>query len=116
MKFAVLTNDLQYAAANKHTERKNAVEKFLPRQINFLKEIRELSVPVIHLQLVKPDSEENWHDKQFKRNEPGVKIIKEVFEDTDIIVEKSKDSGFFETELLIFLHIFTVRQSSPCLY
>ena len=99
MKFAVLTNDLQYAAANKHTERKNAVEKFLPRQINFLKEIRELSVPVIHLQLVKPDSEENWHDKQFKRNEPGVKIIKEVFEDTDIIVEKSKDSGFFETEL-----------------
>lgn len=99
MKFAVLTNDLQYAAANKHAERKKAVDKFLPKQIEFLNKVRKMSVPIIHLQLVKPDTEENWHDKQFKRNEPGVKIIKEVFEETDLIVEKSKDSGFFETEL-----------------
>lgn len=35
-------------------------------QIEFLKKVCELSIPVIHLQLVKSDTEENWHDKQFK--------------------------------------------------
>lgn len=99
MKFAVLTNDLQYAAIDKHEDRRKAVDKFLPMQIKFLKKVREFSIPVIHLQLVKPDTEENWHDKQFKRNEPGVRILDEVLEDSDLIVEKSKDSGFFETEL-----------------
>ncbi|MBM7865558.1 isochorismatase family protein [Heliobacterium gestii] len=98
-RFAVLTNDLQYAAMNKHPERIEAVKKFLPHQIHFLKQARELSVPVIHLQLIKDGGEQNWHDRQFVRGAEGARIIDEVLDDSDIIVEKPKDSGFFHTNL-----------------
>ena len=98
-KYAILTNDLQYAAMNKHEERMQAVKSFLPGQIDLLKKMRDLGIPIIHLQLVKKEEEKNWHDRLFIRGSEGGKIIKEVLEPEDIIVEKYKDSGFFETEL-----------------
>ena len=98
-KFAVLTNDLQYAAMNKHPERIEAVRNFLPSQISFLNKVRELSVPVIHLQLIKDDNEQNWHDRLFIKGAEGARIIDEVLDASDIIVEKPKDSGFFHTKL-----------------
>lgn len=98
-RYAVLTNDLQYAAMNKHEERIKAVKAFLPKQIEFLKEMRNLNIPIIHLQLVKKEDEKNWHDRLFIKGAEGGKIIQEVLEPTDIIIEKYKDSGFFQTEL-----------------
>lgn len=98
-RLAVVTNDLQYAAVNKHEARQEAVAAFLPRQIAFLQKARSLGIPVIHLQLIKKEDEANWHDKQFRRGEPGAAIIQEVLDEKDIIVEKAKDSGFFETKL-----------------
>ncbi len=102
-KYAIITNDLQFAAANKHKERKNSVEAFLPIQKNILEKMRELEIPVIHLQLVVSESDprsQNIPDEQkFTKGSKGVQILGEVLEDSDLIIEKPKDSGFFETTL-----------------
>ena len=103
MKFAVITNDLQFAAANKNARRKKVVDIFLPKQISFLKSMRLIGIPIIHLQLVVPDddarSQGRPDDKVFLRGSKGSQILKEVYEPTDYIIEKPKDSGFFETKL-----------------
>ncbi len=102
-KYAVITNELQFAAANKHEERKKAVSKFLPKQIGFLEKMRELNVPIIHLQLVvsedDPRSQGIPDEQKFTEGSKGVQILKDVLERTDIIVQKPKDSGFFNTKL-----------------
>jgi nicotinamidase-related amidase len=102
-KYAILTNDLQYAAANKSEERKVAVEAFLPKQLLILKEMRELNVPVIHLRLINEENDPRAlaqpEDLRFTRTSRGSQILNEVLEEGDLIVEKLKDSGFFETTL-----------------
>ena len=102
-KFAVLTNDLQYAAANKHEERKKSVEVFLPHETHFLNEMRKLGLPIIHLQLINPDNDPRAvgqpDELRFTRGSKGSQILSEVLSDSDIVMEKPKDSGFFETKL-----------------
>lgn len=101
--YAVVTNDLQFAAANKSDERKLQVKDFLPKQVAFLKQARELGIPIIHMQLVNEDTDPRAQGKsdeqRFTRGSKGVQILDEVKKDKDIIIEKPKDSGFFETKL-----------------
>lgn len=102
-KYAILTNDLQFAAANKHRERQISVKNFLPKQIAFLNSMRELDVPVIHLQLVvsedDPRSKDIPDEQKFTPGSRGVQILEEVLNESDFIIQKPKDSGFFETDL-----------------
>lgn len=102
-KFAIITNDLQFAAANKHEERKKAVQSFLPTQIFILKQMRKLGIPVIHLQLIVSESDlrsqEVPDELKFTRGSKGAQILKEVYETSDLTVKKPKDSGFYETQL-----------------
>jgi nicotinamidase-related amidase len=102
-RFVVLTNDLQVAAAKKHPQRQMAVDAFLPRQISFLQRMRTFGVPIVHLQLIVSDDDPRSADlpdtMQFRRGSAGSQILKEVYESGDVIIEKPKDSGFFQTSL-----------------
>lgn len=101
--YAVITNDLQFAAANKSEERRKQVRIFLPKQIDFLTKVRRLKIPVIHLQLVNSNDDPRGQGKpdehKFTRGSKGVQILEEVSMSSDLIIEKPKDSGFFETKL-----------------
>lgn len=103
IRFAVLTNDLQVAAATKHPQRQMAVSEFLPRQTLFLQRMRTFGVPIIHLQLVVGDDDPRSVGLpdmlQFRRGSVGSQILKEVYQAGDIVIEKPKDSGFFQTSL-----------------
>src|SRR3990167_6550846 len=102
-KFAILTNDLQFAAANKHEERKEQVAKFLPKQSEFLKKMREIGTQVFHLQLIvsedDPRSQGIPNEQKFTKGSKGAQLLDEVLDKKDIVVEKPKDSGFFNTTL-----------------
>lgn len=102
-RFAVLTNDLQVAAAAKHPQRQKAVSEFLPRQVAFLQRMRSFGVTIVHLQLIVGDDDPQSIDLpetlQFRRGSAGSQILKEVYEERDLIIEKPKDSGFFQTAL-----------------
>ena len=102
-RYAVLTNDLQVAARTKSDERRAAVDAFLPHQVRFLHAMRALGVPVIHLQLVIAEADLRSPDMpdelRFTRGSAGVQILAEVRAPGDIVVEKPKDSGFFDTKL-----------------
>jgi nicotinamidase-related amidase len=100
-RFAIVTNDLQVGAAIKDERRQKAVAGFLPRQISLLNRLRALGVPVFHLQLVEKDprSPDTPDELRFTRGSKGVQMLDEVLEPGDRIIEKPKDSGFFETEL-----------------
>ncbi len=101
--YAIITSDLQYAAANKNLERQQVVKPFIPKLALFLREMRELSIPVIHLQLVhKPDdprSARQPDELKFTPDSHGVQLLPDILESSDIVIEKPKDSGFFETNL-----------------
>lgn len=100
---AVLTNDLQYDLVEKNEERQTAVAAFTPKMTAFLAQMRELGVPIVHLQLINREDDplaeryDGW--LPVTKGSDGARIIAEFLEDTDVIVEKNKDSGFFETEL-----------------
>lgn len=115
-KFAVLTSNMQIATANKHPARKLSVEKFLPSLIDFLQQMRQRNVPIIHLQLAyKPD-----HPKANDTFGPYpnllsgsecIQILPEILEPSDLIIEKGWDSGFYQSpldEILKELHISTL--------
>jgi nicotinamidase-related amidase len=100
---AVLTNDLQYDLVEKNDERKAAVAAFTPQMQRFLAEMRTLGVPVVHLQLI--NLEDDPHAERYDgwlpvtKGSDGARIVAEFFADGDVLVEKNKDSGFYETEL-----------------
>jgi nicotinamidase-related amidase len=100
---AVLTNDLQYDLVEKNDERRAAVAAFTPRMRSFLVEMRTLGVPVVHLQLI--NLEDDPHAERYDgwlpatRGSEGARIIEEFFAEGDVVMEKNKDSGFFETKL-----------------
>ncbi|NTW32242.1 MAG: cysteine hydrolase [Bacteroidetes bacterium] len=102
-KFALVTNDLQFAAANKHPDRIESVKKFLPIQIKILNQLRTLKIPIIHLQLIvsedDPRSKGIPDEQKFTKGSNGAQILDEVYDVSDMIIEKPKDSGFFETSL-----------------
>lgn len=100
---AIVTNDLQYAAANKHKERKSSYEKVSENIENLLKSGRKLNTPIIHLLLTVEDGDKRSvgkePEKTFIRGSTGHKVLESVYEKTDLLIEKPKDSGFFETSL-----------------
>lgn len=102
-RIAVLTNDLQYDLVEKNPERIKAVEDFKDNFIAFLSKIREMGQLVIHLQLVNlPDDPNVERYNGFlpvQKGTHGADIISDFIQPTDIIVEKNKDSGFYETVL-----------------
>ena len=104
MKFAVITNDLQYGIMQKHEKRKQQIEAFLPGLIDFLDRVREAQVPVIHLQLVIAEDDPRARGVEFDyppmtAGTHGADMVPEVLKPADIVIVKNKDSGFFETAL-----------------
>lgn len=101
-KYAVLTNDMQIAMANKNEERKKVVWDFVPRFSIFLDKMRSLGIPIIHLQLLDldPNKARPYGDyPPLLKGSIGVPVLPEVLGKNDIILEKNKDSGFYETKL-----------------
>lgn len=100
---AILTSDLQYAAANKNDARKKAVRAFLPRLVEFLEFARRQGVPVVHLQLVVPKGDPRAvgvpEELRFEEGTRGATLLEEVYQPSDKVVGKPKDSGFFGTQL-----------------
>jgi nicotinamidase-related amidase len=100
---AVLTNDLQYDLVEKNDERKAAVAAFTAQMQRFLAEMRTLGVPVVHLQLI--NLEDDPHAERYDgwlpvtKGSDGARIVAEFLAEGDVLVEKNKDSGFYETEL-----------------
>ncbi len=100
---AVLTNDLQYDLVNKNDDRKEAVAEFTPRFTAFLREMREHGVYVVHLALINREDDptaeryDGW--LPVTRGSEGARVIEDFVDPADIVVEKNKDSGFFETDL-----------------
>ncbi|MCB9655815.1 MAG: cysteine hydrolase [Deltaproteobacteria bacterium] len=106
-RIAILTNDLQYELVDKNPERHANVDRFKPGLIQFLNNMRALDHRVAHLQLVydEGDKKIELHDGRIPvlRGTPGAEIIREFMHPSDAIIEKKKDSGFFETELDAYL-------------
>ncbi|KVL70452.1 isochorismatase family cysteine hydrolase [Burkholderia ubonensis] len=102
-KIAILTNDLQYDLVRKNAQREAAVKEFLPKFSFLLNAARKREVPVIHLQLINdpndPNAEAFDDGLPVQKGTKGAEILAELFEPTDILMEKNKDSGFFETDL-----------------
>lgn len=100
---AVLTNDLQYDLVNKNEERRAAVAAFTPKMTEFLAEMRALNVPIVHLQLINKEDDpraeryDGW--LPVTKGSDGARIMAEFLADSDVVVEKNKDSGFYETDL-----------------
>ena len=100
---AVLTNDLQYDLVNKNEERRGAVAAFTPKMTAFLAEMRALNVPIVHLQLINKEDDpraeryDGW--LPVTKGSDGARIMGEFLAEDDVIVEKNKDSGFYETDL-----------------
>ena len=65
--------------------------------------MRTLGVPVVHLQLI--NMEDDPHAERYDgwlpvtKGSDGARIVRSSWRPSDVIVEKNKDSGFFETEL-----------------
>lgn len=100
---AVLTNDLQYDLVNKNERRRAAVAAFVPHMRDFLDRMRRLGVVVVHLQLINliDDPVAERYDGQLPvtLGSSGARVLDELCSETDLLIEKHKDSGFFETEL-----------------
>lgn len=100
---AVLINDMQYDLVNKNEERKAAVDEFMPSMVDFLERARDLDVLVVHLQLIndpddpKAERYDGW--LPCTQGSEGARVLEELVDPVDLIVEKNKDSGFFETDL-----------------
>lgn len=107
-RYAALTSNMQVATANKHAARQKSVKKFLPSLVNFLEVMRQNEIPVIHLQLAYDESDARAKEPfgsfpPLVRGSNGVKLLPEILASDDIIVEKSRDSGFFKTDLDVIL-------------
>lgn len=103
-KVAVLTNDLQYDLVNKNQERIDAVTEATPSFSAFLKDMRERGHHVVHLQLINKADDpvaERYEGGRLpaQKGTKGAEILPVFLDETDILVEKNKDSGFYETDL-----------------
>jgi nicotinamidase-related amidase len=100
---AVLTNDLQHDLVNKNPDRIRAVAEATPHFAAFLKAIRGLGHHVVHLQLINLPDDPNaeWYDGflPVQKGTPGADVLPDFLDPSDIIIEKNKDSGFYETAL-----------------
>lgn len=102
-KVAVLTNDLQHDLVNKNPERKQAVAEATPSFTRFLAEMRRRGHHVVHLQLINlpddPNVERYEGRLPSQKGTDGAQILPAFLDETDVVVEKNKDSGFYETDL-----------------
>jgi nicotinamidase-related amidase len=100
---AVLTNDLQHDLVNKNPERIQAVTAATEGFSSFLGSMRELGCPIIHLQLINheddPNAERYNGHLPVAKGSFGAEILPQFLGDADIVMEKNKDSGFYETLL-----------------
>ncbi|WP_143230483.1 isochorismatase family cysteine hydrolase [Actinosynnema sp. ALI-1.44] len=100
---AVLTNDLQYDLVQKNPERIAAVDAATPHFTRFLAEMRRRGHSVVHLQLVNlpddPNAERYDGHLPVERGTRGAEIIEAFLDPRDVVLEKNKDSGFYETDL-----------------
>lgn len=100
---AVLTNDLQGDLVNKNAERRSAVAKAAPAYAEFLSAMRARSHHVVHLQLINlpddPIAERYEGFLPVQKGTEGAAVLPQFLGPRDILVEKHKDSGFYETDL-----------------
>lgn len=100
---AVLTNDLQYELVEKNPERIAAVKDATPHFTAFLDGIRGHGHHIFHLQLVNdpddPNAERYDGHLPVQRGTHGADVITDFVGLGDVVVEKSKDSGFYDTDL-----------------
>jgi nicotinamidase-related amidase len=102
-KVAILTNDLQYDLVNKNSERQKAVADATPLFVEFLNAMRDSNQLVVHLQLINepddPNAERYDGYLPVQRDTEGAAIIADFLDPRDVVMEKTKDSGFFDTDL-----------------
>jgi nicotinamidase-related amidase len=102
-KIAVLTNDLQYELVEKNPERVAAVEAATAHFVAFLEGMRRRGHHIFHLQLVNdpddPNAERYDGHLPVQRGTHGADIIADFLAPGDVVMEKNKDSGFYETDL-----------------
>jgi nicotinamidase-related amidase len=102
-KIGVLTNDLQADLVFKNEERTKAVAAATPRFAWFLAEMRRRGCPVIHLQLINLPGDPNVELYNgvlpVQKGTEGAEILPDFLDPADLVVEKNKDSGFYETDL-----------------
>lgn len=71
--------------------------------VAFLDTIRENDVSIVHLQLINleddPKAERYGDFLPVTKGSKGAEILPEFLHEKDIIIEKNKDSGFFERNL-----------------
>ncbi|MCE0825726.1 MULTISPECIES: cysteine hydrolase family protein [Buttiauxella] len=104
---AVLTNDLQYEFTYKITTDAQELERKLKQFNMFLDGIRKAGQLVIHLQLIHDPNDPAVQRRYQNRaagipaiaGTPGNQLIDIIHHPSDLVVVKSRDSGFFETEL-----------------
>ncbi len=104
---AVLTNDLQYEFTYKITRSSLELEQKLLKFNLFLEGIRQRQQAVIHLQLIN-DPNDPAIQRRYKNREAGIpalagraenQIIQSIYQPSDLIVVKGRDSGFFNNNL-----------------
>ncbi len=103
-KIAVLTNDLQGDVVNLTPERTAVIAAAQPQFTAFLDEVRRRGHAVYHLQLINLPDDLNANRRAdgslpLQRGTEGAAILADFLAEGDVIVEKTKDSGFYETEL-----------------
>lgn len=102
-RIAVLTNDLQHDLVNKNPERIRAVEQATPGFTSFLDQMRQRNALIVHLQLINreddPNAERYNGHLPVAKGSHGAAILPEFLAPTDVVLEKNKDSGFYETDL-----------------
>lgn len=102
---AVLTNDLQYGIVNRIPGGPELAARVIPPFCAFLDAIRSLGHAVVHLQLIN-DADDPQVKRRFRngqipvvRGTEGTALIREFVHPSDVIIEKNRDSGFYETPL-----------------
>jgi nicotinamidase-related amidase len=102
---AVLTNDLQYQFIDYVPGGRELAARIIPPYRQFLDAIRSLGHVVVHLQLIN-DPDDPQVQRRFRnatipvlRGTPGTELLPELVDPSDIIIEKNRDSGFYETPL-----------------
>ncbi|CAN0620815.1 Cysteine hydrolase [Burkholderia multivorans] len=102
-KIAVLTNDLQYELVNKNPERILAVSNAKDDFCRFLDGMRARGCEIVHLQLINREDDPNAERYNgylpVTKGSEGAQIIADFLAESDLVVEKNKDSGFYETNL-----------------
>lgn len=102
-KIAVLTSGLQYDIVGKNPERAAAIAAATPHLTGFLSAMRKRGHAVFHLQLVnEPDDPlaERYDGRvPALRGTAGAEVIHAFLDSDDVVQERSKDSGFYETDL-----------------